>query len=98
MKHALNSRVKVIKGVDDTFDQSFLGMDGIVIDHNTNQMTGNTNTDPLYRVQFDLNTVPVGHPQYDAKAVSIQDFWFEELQLLTDTAPFEPYDKELSGE
>lgn len=82
MKHALNSKVKVVKAIDDTFDQSYLGMEGVVIDYNTNCMTGNTKADPLYTVRFNLNTVPKTHSKYVADAFMIENFWHEELEII----------------
>jgi hypothetical protein len=73
--------VKVVKGNDDTFDEKFLGMEGLVVGHNDNRMTGNTTDDPLHDVSFDLNTVPKDHPQYDIESFIVESFWSEELEV-----------------
>lgn len=84
MIHEKQSIVKVVKGVDDTFDNNFLGKEGIVVNHNRNQATGNTPKDPLHAVRFDLNVVPYGHPDYIKDAYCIESFWYEELEPVTE--------------
>ncbi len=74
--------VKILKGSDDTFDEKFLGMEGLVIGHNDNNLTGNNVNDPLHDVSFDLNTVPKNHPQYNIENFIVESFWSEELEII----------------
>lgn len=78
MKHAIGTIVKVGKGVDDTFDESFLDLVGFVIDHNAEGMVGNTEENPLQIVEFDFRNVSKNHPHYREGLVQ-QSFWYEEL-------------------
>jgi len=82
MKIAIGKYVKVVNGTDSTFDSQYLGMTGLIMGHNDNGQTGNTPDDPLHVVHFDLNTVPIGHPQYKDDAVIVESFWSEELELV----------------
>jgi hypothetical protein len=56
-------------------------MKGLLIGHNANGQTGNTDDDPLHEVSFDLNTVPENHPQYNAENVVVESFWSDELEI-----------------
>jgi hypothetical protein len=65
MKYDIGSLVRVIKSTDDTMDTSYLNKEGIVTEHNDNEMTGNTSIDPLHIVKFEDGTTC--------------SFWYEEL-------------------
>lgn len=66
MKHPINTKVKVIKAIDETCAVEFIGKEGIIFSHNGNGMTGNTPDDPLHGVQFN-----------DGRK---EHFWFDELE------------------
>lgn len=72
MVYELGTRVKVKrKGIDDTFEPSFAGMEGVVILYNDNNYTGNIKEDPLHVVEFVYNNDTIE-----------ESFWYEELEEL----------------
>jgi len=78
--HPVNSKVKVKQGIDETFDQSYMGMEGVVIYVPNNGITRTLDKHALHTVKFDLNTVPKDHPDYNGNAYMIESFWYSELE------------------
>jgi hypothetical protein len=69
MKHPLNTKVKVKdNSQDEMFNDEYIGLTGILIEHNENGMTGNTPDDPLHIVLFEDGTK--------------ESFWFQELEVV----------------
>lgn len=66
MQHEIGTKVKVVTLTDETVDISFMGKEGEVKFHNTNELTGNKVGDPLHLVSFPDN--------------SEEYFWHEELE------------------
>lgn len=67
-KIQLGTRVKVTSATDETTDNTCIGLEGIVIEHNANGATGNTEDDPLHVVGFESGKK--------------ESFWFEELTVV----------------
>lgn len=75
MKYSIGVEVIIKKSFDETMDESLIGMKGIIIDHKSDEMVGDTEEDPLHVVEFESG--------------KRQSFWYEELQ--PDEEPFWHY-------
>lgn len=94
MKHPIGIKVKVVKATDDTCNENFIGLNGIVVAHNVNGATGNTLGDPLHVVQFENDSSRADDNTGRRKSVLDRDyggvnisskykresFWYEELE------------------
>lgn len=69
MKYEIGTSVVVVCPTDETMDETYLKKIGVVVNHNDNEMTGNTKEDPLHSVKFEDG--------------SIEDFWYEELEKIS---------------
>lgn len=68
------TQVKVVKLIDETGDTNLIGSIGKVIDH--------TEDEKFHVIEFDLNTVPADHPKYDKEAYRVDNFYFDELEIV----------------
>ncbi len=78
MIHEIGTKVKVNRVINesDSFHASFVGAHGTTISYDT--------TSCFYDVKFDNNTVPKGHPLYIKDAFTVEQFLYEELEVVNE--------------